>query len=46
LVINGAGLQADPDDTYKFIVGLYEAGSFSFEPLAAWLRRVVVTSGT
>lgn len=46
LVINGAGLQADPDDTYKFIAGLYEVGGFSFEPLAAWLRRVVVRPGT
>ena len=42
LVINGAGMQADPDETYDFIVSLYEAGSFSFEPLVAWLRRVVV----
>ena len=42
LVINGAGIQADPDETYDFIVSLYEAGSFSFEPLVAWLRRVVV----
>ena len=42
LVINGAGVQADPDETYDFIVNLYEADGFSFEPLVAWLRRVVV----
>ncbi len=44
LVINGAGLQADPDETYGFIAGLYQAASFSFEHLAAWLRRAVVAS--
>ncbi len=41
LVINGAGMQADPDKTYDFIAGLYEAGSFDFEHLAAWLRRML-----
>lgn len=45
LVINGAVLQADPDETYDFIAGLYEAGGFNFEALAAWLRRMVMLSG-
>ena len=45
LVINGAVLQADPDETYDFIAGLYEAGGFRFEALAAWLRRMVMLSG-
>ena len=45
LVINGAGLQADPGETYDFIAGLYEAGGFRFEALAAWLRRMVMLSG-
>ena len=44
LVINGAGLQAGPDETYSFIAGLYQANHFNLEHLAAWLRRVVVRS--
>ncbi len=45
LAINGGVLQADSDETYDFIMGLYEAGGFNLEHLAAWLRRVVVSSG-
>lgn len=45
LAINGGALQADPDETYGFIMGLYEAGCLNLEHLAAWLRRVVVPSG-
>lgn len=46
LVINGAGMHADPDETYDFIVSLYEADGFSFDPLVDWLRQVVVLPGT
>lgn len=45
LVINGAEMQADPDETYNFITSLYEADSFSFDHLAIWLRRAVATPG-
>ena len=41
LVINGAQLTADSEETYAFISGLYEAGTFSFYKLAPWLRRNV-----
>ncbi len=41
LVINGAHISATAEDTYAFIFGLYEAGSFSFGALAPWLRRNV-----
>ena len=41
LAINGAHISANAEDTYAFIFGLYEAGSFNFEALAPWLRRNV-----
>jgi death-on-curing protein len=41
LVINGARLAADADEIYRFISGLYEAGSFKFEHLVRWLRAHV-----
>ena len=41
LVINDASLQAGPDETYSFIAGLYEAGTFDFAHLTAWLRQMV-----
>jgi len=41
LVLNGASLQAGPDETYSFIAGLYEAGTFDFAHLTAWLRQMV-----
>lgn len=41
LVINGARLTADADEIYRFISGLYEAGSFKFEHLVRWLRAHV-----
>ena len=41
LAINGAQLTADSEETYAFISGLYEAGTFRFDKLVAWLRRNV-----
>ncbi len=41
LAINGARIVADPDETYDFINGLHEGGSFSFERLTPWLRAHV-----
>lgn len=41
LVINGARWVADAQATEDFLLGLYEAGEFSFEPLDHWLRRSV-----
>ncbi|MGP0058714.1 MAG: type II toxin-antitoxin system death-on-curing family toxin [Beijerinckiaceae bacterium] len=38
LAINGAHLTADADETYAFIIGLYETGTFDFEHLNQWLR--------
>lgn len=38
LAINGGHITATARETYAFIFGLYEAGSFNFEALAAWLR--------
>jgi death-on-curing protein len=38
LAINGVTLRASADETYAFISGLYEAGSFRFEELTTWLR--------
>ena len=39
LAINGARLTAGPDETYAFISGLYETGTFRFDELAPWLLR-------
>ncbi len=41
LAINGAQLTADSEEAHAFISGLYEAGTFSFDKLAPWLRRNV-----
>ena len=38
LAINGVELRASADDTYAFINGLHETGSFRFEELTEWLR--------
>lgn len=46
LAINGAQLMAGSDEAYAFIAGLYEAGTFSFDKLALWLRRNVKTGGS
>lgn len=39
LAINGAELNADPDETYTFIAGLFESQTFDFAHLEAWLRE-------
>jgi death-on-curing protein len=41
LVINGARLTADPEETYAFIAALYEANQFRFDKLVPWLRNHV-----
>lgn len=34
-------MTAGPDETYAFISGLYETGTFEFSRLATWLRQNV-----
>ena len=41
LAINGGRITAEALPTHKFIIGLYEAGTFDFEHLTAWLRNNV-----
>ena len=41
LIINGARLTADEDDTCAFVASLYEAGMLNFDNLVAWLRERV-----
>jgi death-on-curing protein len=41
LAINGARLAARPEETYRFISGLYDAGTFNFDNLVPWLRAHV-----
>jgi death-on-curing protein len=41
LAINGARLTADAEETYVFVISLYEANQFSFDKLVPWLRRHV-----
>jgi hypothetical protein len=36
--MNGVRVVADPLETYQFMIGLYESGTFTFENLEAWLR--------
>jgi len=43
LVINGRRIAADADETYAFIMGLYEAGTFDFPHLTLWLRSNTVS---
>lgn len=44
LAINGAQLIADAEDTYVFILRLYETGTFGFGTLVPWLRdNVAIT---
>ena len=43
LAINGTRITADAEDTYTFIIGLYETGTFSMDQLVAWLRANVST---
>ncbi len=41
LAINGGLITAKAEPTHAFIIGLYEAGTFDFEPLTHWLRENV-----
>jgi death on curing protein len=41
LAINNASLTADAEETFGFISGLYETGTFHFEHLVKWLRNNV-----
>lgn len=41
LAINGGRIVAEALPTHAFIIGLYEAGTFDFEHLVAWLRSNV-----
>ena len=38
LAINGARLTADAEETYAFVVALYEGNRFAFDKLVPWLR--------
>lgn len=38
LAINGMMITADADETYDFIVRLYESATFGFDRLVPWLR--------
>lgn len=44
LVINGARLNADAGETYRFISGLYDANNFRFERLVRWLRAHITSN--
>jgi death-on-curing protein len=41
LVINGARLTADAQETEDFVLGLYEGNQFTFDKLVPWLRAHV-----
>lgn len=38
LRLNGFIFDADPIDTYDFMIGLFDRGAFRFEQLEPWLR--------
>ena len=38
LAINGVRITADADNTYTFIIDLYERGEFDFIHLTTWLQ--------
>lgn len=39
LAINGVRVTASADETYSFIMRLYETGRFRFDELVSWLRE-------
>ncbi len=41
LVINGARIMADAQQTFDFVDALYEANQFGFDQLVPWLRHAV-----
>ena len=42
LAINDFEITSDPDETYDFLIGLYETSELNFDQLEAWLREHVV----
>ncbi|WP_039758452.1 type II toxin-antitoxin system death-on-curing family toxin [Bartonella queenslandensis] len=42
LVINGAYLADDPDQTFDFITKLYQTNQFNFNALKLWLEQHIV----
>jgi death-on-curing protein len=45
LAINGTRITADADATYRFIIGLHDAGAFEFTRLTEWLRLNTLSGG-
>ncbi|MFH1804797.1 MAG: type II toxin-antitoxin system death-on-curing family toxin [Pseudomonadota bacterium] len=43
LAINGMRITANAENTYDFIIGLYETDTFSMDRLVVWLRTNVLT---
>jgi death on curing protein len=41
LAVNGFDIIANPDETYAFIISIYENNSFTFAHLVSWLREHV-----
>jgi death-on-curing protein len=41
LAINGVRLAPDADQTYAFVIALYQSNQFSFDKLVPWLRSHV-----
>ncbi len=39
LAMNSLEITADAESTYRFILGLYDSGTFAFAALRDWLRR-------
>ncbi|WP_370677939.1 type II toxin-antitoxin system death-on-curing family toxin [Pleomorphomonas sp. PLEO] len=44
LALNGTWITAGADETFAFINGLHQSGTFEFRRLAAWLRTNTATS--
>lgn len=42
LRMNGAEITATPDAVYRFLIGLFESGTFNFAKLEPWLRANTV----
>ena len=45
LGLNGYWLRTEQREAYRFLIGLYESGSFRMTELEAWLRRQVIPLG-
>ena len=42
LAINGARLTPDAEETYAFVIALYQSNQFGFDKLVPWLRSHVM----